>query len=600
MMKSINRISTKRKQASSSTSSEKKLLVPSTANPAFYGSNNEEKVQTELSNSGGSLASPLSKKQPHSPATESKFHYPAEPAPQTVITRPMSLHSKRSTSPKPIEIPKASESIILDFHNEPFQFYTREITSTWRRSFRQAFIILFICFFLPSPLLGLIMLINEKGSKKRMKLEERRKEHVILVIAFIMTLIKDFILITMILHVIYGSPVSNYEIAYSPIVFFWCLVTFLLPLTIFYFANVNYVFGFVSDRKTLLALVSPFSTTKAKEDEMKKVNDQEKYFSDNYEDLSSIKSTYDEMMFISSITSRTLWIASILIALIVCMTHSLFPLVFYDCFTCRHFNHMLNETSYHNKTIYPNIYRTVIGLSAMNSFFVSFIAAFYFIYIILWNIANLKEWKRFNATEKDTTKTLINNGPQGIAMWWKIFQTLTFFSSSSICVSVLISKFACVVSLLLILCQSIGLIYPLTTKEAEISRSTATLFLIDNLLLYIALLIIAFLSSLVSRERTMAKEIIQVKKLNIGYELSTMLNIEPEFVGKEQAVPVRLRALRGCLMLLQELISTMDSVQTITLSHWVLFCCACATLFVFPSAFVTFRHIFINKTNMPI
>lgn len=563
-------------------SDEKKPLVTSDANQN-YGNQNRSR------NSSGSSPPHMRRSLSHS-SNSSISEMP-------MVSIRSGSHPSSPTALKE-QVPAAMD---IDFDQVPFQFYSREAVS-WKSGFMQALILILICLLVPCifVLIAMIICLIRFKYKPSMKAEEKQKEFNVYLMLFGITATKDSIIITLALHVVYNSPASNYEIGYSPLVFFWCMVLFLFPLAAFQIAEVKYIFGFNSDKKNLLKLFKQLSS-KAKQFEFKKVDDQEKYFSDKYKDLSSIKSSSDELSFLMRWTSKPLLIASAIIAVMTCLIHCIIPLLLQimDCFACRdvmHYYHIANGTNGTNVTVNVTLpvdtYKAVIAMSAINSLIVSLFSSAYFIFVILWKISMLNEWKRFNATESDTTTTLVNSGPQGIAMWWKIRQTLKLYSTSNLCMSVLITKMACVVALVVISGLSTTLFYTTRSLESHFYAHNAIPLLIDNLLLYFALVFMGVLSFLIDREKTHSGRIIEIKQLNVGFELGRLMNLEQETVESEPGVRVKVRVMRGCLMLLQELTSTMENLEKSTSSKLVLVCFCLATILILPSTFMTFRYIY--------
>lgn len=525
----------------------------------------------------------------------------------------VNVRSGSRFSPPPSPTIKVSASMDLDFAKVPFQFYSRDNTS-WLSSIGQALCIIFICLLTPCLIVALIMFINKKRLryKGRMSKADKEKQGRYLLMLFLITLLKDLMIITIILDSVYDTPVSKYEIAYAPVVFIWTLIFFIFPLSSFLLGDTRYVFGFDSDKKNLLETFSQITSLKVKEEEIKKVDDQEKYFIDKYKLLSNIKAASEEIKFLKESTSKVFFKFAGALIIVACIIHAFIPmfLQLIECTFCKPEPYVmfLNKTYYNatvnkNATIVTNktiivtpdkpyiVYTVVLALSTFNSFLVSLFASLYFVFVTLWKFALLKEWKRFNSNETDTSTTLINGGPQGIAMWWKIRQTLKLYSTSSLSMSVMIGKMQCVVNFICIACLSITLILLTRDTSVDIHSHALIPLLVDNILLYAALLIIACLSILIDKEQSISSHLIQLKQLNVFYELGRYMNMETESMNLEPGIRVKVRVMRGCSVLLQELTSAMDKLEKSTSSYLNISCFVLATILMIPSLFMSFRYI---------
>ena len=501
--------------------------------------------------------------------------------------------------PSPPSKRKDVASVInVNFDKVPFQFYSSNAES-WKSAYIQAVILVVVCIFVPSIFMLIAIYVNRirLRYKPRMTDKERKKSYLSIVLLLLITLTKDLIIVMALLHVLFNSPSSNYEIGYSPVLFFWCLLLFAFPLTVYYFAEPRYIFGFDSSKKRLLETCLSFLSSKVKNNEVKKVDDQEKYFNERYKLLASIKCSNDEYQFLKSSTSRRLVIIASVLAVLTCTVHCLIPLLLQiaDCTLCKN---VVYQEVVHNQTVNVTlpitVYKTVMGMAAINSLLVSLFASIYFIYVLLWQLAMLAEWKRFNATESDTMTTLINGGPQGVAMWWKVRQTLHFFSSSTSCMSVLIVKLSSIVCLLLIACLSLALVFE--TNVLPYSKSDmVVVLLIDNIFLYIGLLLLGLFSLLVYKEEANSSRIIELKQLNVGYELGRLMNLEQETVESEPGVRLKVRVMRGSLMLLQELTSALQSAERSDSHMLIKICLVVATLTIIPSTIFAGKYLYLKK-----
>ena len=329
--------------------------------------------------------------------------------------------------------------------------------------------------------------------------------------------------------------------------------------------------------------------------------------------FSGIKSTGDEIKFLQDAVSKTLLIVTCVITVSGCILHSLVPCLFQviACHYCvppphvtvfdiTKFDAMLNRTIFviMNVTKEDNrpytAYKVVLGLATVNSFAESLFASCYFVFVALWKIILLREWEKFNSNERNSSKTLINNGPQGIAMWWKIRQKLKLFSTSSLSMSVVIGKMQCVVNFICIVGLSVALVRNTFAKD-ETNNSTPIHLIVpivvDLIMLYLALMIIGGLSFLIDQEQSKSTHEVQLKQLNICYELGRYMNMEQEAIDNEPSVKVKVRVMRGCSVLLQELTSAMRKLERGASSRLNIGCLILASIVMFPCLLVSFYSI---------
>ena len=605
-MKAIAKNVINAKKVTKKKEDEKKPLVTGGDNPT-YNTNGHE-MQTEKDSVSVTISPPRPRRHLSSGSEAPKPLKRAGSSSSSVTYghRAGPYHS-------PPGSPKVTANIDLDFDQVPFQFYRRE-SESWKEAIFQAIILVLVCIITPSFIVAVLMymIIRRHQKKKRMKKAEKDRQRHYILLLLLITFLKDFMVMAVLLHVFYDTPIPDYEIFYSPIVFLWTLILFIFPLSVFLIADAEYVFGFDADKKNLLEIFAKISSLKVKEVEIKKIDKQERFFNEHFELFSSIKSTGDEIKFLQGAVSKTLLIVTCVITISGCILHSLVPCLFQviACHYCvrppnvtvfkiTNFDAMLNRTTVvimniteEDNTPYT-AYKVVLGLATVNSFAESIFASCYFVFVALWKIILLREWERFNSNERDSSKTLINNGPQGIAMWWKIRQKLKLFSTSSLSMSVVIGKMQCVVNFICIVGLSVALALNTFAKDERNSTPMQLIvpIVVDLIMLYSALMIIGGLSFLIDQEQSKSTHEVQLKQLNICYELGRYMNMEQEAIDNEPSVKVKVRVMRGCSVLLQELTSAMGKLERGASSRLNIGCFVLASIVMFPCLMVSFYSI---------
>ena len=414
--------------------------------------------------------------------------------------------------------------------------------------------------------------------------ESNKKKYLLLVIVLLLiSITKDFIIVMIVMHFLFATTLSTYGICYSSAVFTFYVGLFGLPFTVFHFAKARYAFDF-SKKNNIFENFRPFLSVKTKFNEMKEVNKEEKYFNECYQLLASIKCSDDEFTFLKDSTSKHLQIFSIILAVIICLVHCVFQLLFQidDFSFCEKRGHY-NETV--NSTLSIILCKSVIGITCLNSLMTSLVFSALMVYIVLWKASILSEWKKFNANENAARTTLIKNRPQGIAIWWKIRQTLNFFSSSDLCMSVLIGNMVFIVCFLLIVIFSVLLFVMTSPTLYDAKSNTVILMLTDNILIYVWLLLVGEISVLITQENTRSRQIIELKQMNVAYELSTLMNLEQDGLKRQTIVQRKIRIKKSCLLLLKELTAAMRNLEKRNSSKCVITCLGVATLLIVASVY---------------
>ena len=444
----------------------------------------------------------------------------------------------------------------IDFDHVPFQSYSQILEEDpWSTSLLKSVVVailLILCPFLVVLIVFLIVMCCVLPNPRK-KLTQGQKKTIRqqFGIACLMTFAKDLILTGAQMQ-LFGmeqeggghSLLWYNNIVYSPVVFMWFLLAGVFPVAVFHFASVKYEFGYdVDKKKDSKSFDQFFMSTKLKDDIAQRMSEQTQFFEEKFQLLASIQTYVEEFKFVKKSSPTFLTVIGILLTVMVSLSRVTVHIVLY----------LLNETT-------PNegaLNRITIGISSLNALIVSLLAAPYFIYVILWKMAVLREWKRFNQNERDTQSSLVNDGPQGIAMWWKIRQTLKMFSGldSNVSLSAIVAKTSLVAVTFVVLSVSSYLI-AVTTSGTQ-NDTQIPVMILDNTLLYGLLLLIGTLTIMADGEKKLSVDLIELKQLNVSYELGLLMNLEQEAIEGEPEVKVKVRVIRGCLMLLQELTNSL-------------------------------------------
>ena len=495
----------------------------------------------------------------------------------------------------PPPVPKHSLPLLdIDFDHVPFQHYTRVTDNEWSTSVLKSvalIIVLILCPFIVMLFVFLYMLCCYISSPKR-KLNEVQKKELKqqFGIACFLTLTKDLVLTQLIMKQNEANVTAWYNnIIYSPMIFACFMLTAMLPVSAFSFASVVYEFGYDVDKKKGSESFDAFyRSNKTKDDIAQRMTQQIQFYEDKFPHLAFVKGSSDEPRFVKKSLSTTL----LVIAVVLSITTVLGRVAVHIVQQLLTSSTTKGDGEGEEASLSIGV---VVGLSTINSLIVSLVAAPYFVYVILWKMALLREWKRFNENEKNTHQTLVNGGPQGIAMWWKIRQTLKMFSNGA-SLSAMIGKAATIMTTVTVSLLSVYLlVVVLVVSVGTDNDAVIPAVLLDNLMLYGALLLIGTLTIKVDTEKKLSVDIIELKQLNISYELGHLMNLEQEAIDAEPGVKVKVRVIRGSLMLLQELTTHLkrSSDEKNTSIRMTIICLVWASLLFVSSTALAFRHLLL-------
>ena len=535
-------------------------------------------------------------------------HSLASPPPSAGGVRPQSFsfdnnnHSSNANVIKirpgqprgPPPVPKHSLPLLnIDFDHVPFQHYTRVTDNAWSTSLLKSVVLvllIILCPFIVILFVFLYMLCCVISNPRRKLNENQRKElKQQFGMACLLTLTKDLVMTQLFMEQDGANVTAWYNnIIYSPMIFVCFLLTTLLPVSAFYFASVTYEFGYDVDKKKCSESFDVFyNSNKTKDDIAQRMTQQTLFYEDKFPNLASIKGSSDELGFVKKSLSTTMLVVAVVLSITTVLGRVAVHIV-QQLLTA-------SATKGNEEKRASLSMGVVVGLSTMNSLIVSLIAAPCFVYVILWKMALLREWKRFNENERSTHQTFINSGTQGIAMWWRIRQTLKMFSDGE-SLSAMIGKAVTVVATIAVsLLSTYLIVIVLVVKGGAGNDAVIPAVLLDNLMLYGALLLIGTLTIMADSEKKLSADIIELKQLNISYELGHLMNLEQEAIDAEPGVKVKVRVIRGCLMLLQELTNHLkhstDEKNT-SVKMTIVFLVSASLLFV-SSTILALRHLIL-------
>ena len=480
----------------------------------------------------------------------------------------------------------------VDFEHVPFQYYSLITDNPWGTSLLKSvalIVAVLLCPFLVALVVFLFVkccVINDP--KKKLSQEQKKLLNRQFGVACLLTLAKDIVLTGALIQLFMiqnGGPATSWysNIVYSPIIFVSFMLAAVFPILLFYFASAKYEFGYdVDKKKRSKSFGDFFSSAKTKDDIAQRMTEQTLFFEEEFQLLASIQTYSEEFKFVRQSLSSFLLAIAIILSVMVALGRVAVHVVM----------HLTSSAGDENLSK-----GVLVGISTLNALIVSLIAAPYFVYVILWKMALLREWKRFNKNERNTQQTLVNGGPQGIAMWWKIRQTLKMFSESSHSLSAIITKATFVVATVAVLSLSTYLIVVVSSSGRTGIDSIIPAVLLDHVMLYGALLLIGTMTIMADTEKKLSVDIIELKQLNISYELGHLMNLEQEAIEVEPAVKVKVRVIRGCLMLLQELTNNLRHSEKQVSVRMTIFVLVCASLLFLFSTLLALRHLLFLSSS---
>lgn len=539
---------------------ERKELLSDVNNPSYVEETNESKSPEYTLKRSVTL-----------PSRNNTIHTPTMRRQNSVTTptmrpRKISVNSKEMSnefgstssppsSPKPTKFGRQLTKI--EFQKLPFNVYTSQLRTPWAESIQLTIFLIMLALIVPSLIVIVIFIVIRLKTNVRTKEAERKKRTLYLSFMLITSLIKDLIFILVGICFAHHVPLPSPTIAYTVLLFIWCLFFLVGPLISFYMADVRQLFNFSTEKDNCLLILQHFNFESVKEAEAEKIREQEKYYRETYPKLSALIGWFDEYTYIKDVLNRKKIFFGFLVAGVVCITRFAIVLMV-EVFSPRRFPVFINGTL-SNHTYSLTLYVPCLVLNSAISLALSLFLCIFMFYSILWGICMIREWRYFNTNENDDTKTLIGNGPQAIAMWWKIRETLLLFSTSTSCWSVLITRILFVSSVVFIIMISVAMMMMRRKSELYSRDSTILSMFIDNTLLYIYLLIQCYIHNSIKKLCALATHALELKKLNVCYEISCATNLDSDITEKESNVRSRVRLLRGRLTLIQDLVTTLES-----------------------------------------
>jgi len=303
----------------------------------------------------------------------------------TVRIRP-GMPSPTAGSPPPI--PPATMDV--DFDAVPFKFYAR-IGEQWNSGFLKAFVLLFLCLLCPFFVILIVLLSTYStcchSSEQRAKPQrEKKKMRQALGAICCLTFVKDMVLVTVVLHIYFQTTASLYMVAHSPVLFCWVLTMFIFPALWFYLAGVRYEFGFSIDKKDLSKSFGVlFKSPKTKVQQTQKLTKLDERYHENYELLADIHSSTDEFTFIYKSAPKYSIILIIVLVVATTLVRAMIP-----CLLQITDRKIVGEETVEGTTDFF----IVVAFATFNSLVIGLLSAPYFIYVILWQMSMLREWRQ--------------------------------------------------------------------------------------------------------------------------------------------------------------------------------------------------------------
>lgn len=470
--------------------------------------------------------------------------------------------SIRSDNHPTSNLQSVAELSKMEFNKLPFASYKNSI-GNWNPALLQGIGMCLGLTLIPFAVLVIIFMFTKCRFRPKITRVEKRRETFIFLILLFVVLIKDLIFAVLIISKSTNIPLSNSRTICPLCLFLWTLVFCWGTTTMYYYADPTYEFGINPMKKICVQLASHFTFSSLKATALGKVDVQGVYFNKNYPIMSSISCSNEEYVYLKTVTSRFLLITSSGITLILCLIRIL-PLV-YETTLPPFPQH--NQTSNISKTTiiverqYLRIYFCLHIISNNNSFFSFIFFSIWMLYVLLWNTAMLKEWKVFNSNEQDDEKTLINKGPQAVALWWKIRQTFILYTRSSVSMSSLLGKVLVVTCLFVCTVMSLSLVLIVARRQKNVDVFEIISLLVYNLMFYLTITCLYSIFYLIHRERYLSAKLLQLKKLNVGYEVGCLTHLEQEIIDRDPNLRNRLRLLRGRLLLLEEMVTAVSHID---------------------------------------
>ena len=462
---------------------------------------------------------------------------------------------------------QSAKEPVLDSEDTRFSIVGISTEDSWFSGVWQSLLILTLFLITPSiifALVGLVVLrcciIPNAGRSTR----ERKKVRYLfffLIAGIIFSIFKDSVIVTIVLFSLFTTKVSCYAVIYPLIILLVCIMCALAPLMVYEFAGVTFSYG-NEDKKD----------SQTKQGKCKEKLIAVEYMNKQLSSLHEVKNLKHQILLLSKQISKILILIMIIIFLVLCALRSFMGWMLYSSMPKE--NNLRNMSFYKNTTNTTNatmgnatilkislpvqLDDIVMILASVNSFVMSFSLSVLFVAVFIWNLVYMQLWRRF-ASDLNTKNNLISSGLDGIIAWWRVYQTLIFFTISAknplVLLRVVLSTFFTLSSIVL---SAILL-------SRGISHNTMNYLVVaDNILLILALITSLLYSFIVS---TLKKKIIQelnILKLRLANQSVSLPNEHDRNEGEYHAHLKRFktRNVRSSLQLLQEMCHVINDSKT--------------------------------------
>ena len=527
---------------------KRKTSSLSSSNPA---SNQHDNV------SSNSISPPASR--PHSPSSPSWETSSFQTIKQTKQDPPWVREAREQVDKEPL----------IESTDVTFDLIRLSQQESWLTGISQTGIILLIFIILPSVFFAIagLIFIRCAGRSGRSKSDKRKFRMVVIsfVIGVILSVFKDSIIAVSVLDLLFKVTVSEYEIIFSDVLFACLLLLVAAPIMIFMLLEVNFTYNDNNDR-----------TQGRKQKPNKAKSLAENFMKKNFECVHHVTCLKEQAAYLVKCVQR--WVTVLLFGttMALCIVRNFTPWLLRTNNVGQQ-QQTINASYNENNTQTVSIFNSTITvhstqlqgvvtvLSALNAFVVAFFLSCVFAFSIMWQIVMLQLWRSFSKPSTGEND-LISAGPDGIAAWWRVYQTLRYLTWSAGPPAGYIRFFMHIFSMVMLAVLSVCLISDSLLVD-RLEPITVLLMVIDNILLLLGLVINWILTSLISSQQQNLTRQLSLKLLNATDKLGKVGSAGGDAERGEGEYHASLkkfkaRSLRASVQILQEMLPALKNLET--------------------------------------
>ena len=483
---------------------------------------------------------------------------------------PTSMTSETEFFPPPKREPswvtearkQCAKEPLLDSDDNCFSIIDIETENSWFDGIWQALLISVLFLVIPSvifALIGFVVLryyMHNAGRSKRER-QTVRIAFFSLLFGSIFSIFKDTVIVAIALFSLFNVKVSCYEVA-QPLAFLLFLLLFILtPIMVCEFSGLT--FGYKSrDGK------SPKNTKEIKEKQIATT-----FMKTCLSSIHEVQNIKHQIYMISQKTAGSLVFGVMTLIFVLCALRSTLYWILQTSprMPSPVTNGTMNATNMTIEGSLPaRINDTVAILTTLNTFIMTFTSSAVVAVVFAWVLVILKLWRSFVA-DLNAKNGMVSHGVDGITAFWRVYQTLLFFSLS--CKNPFVIARTTISTMFAIFTITLSAALLSDNSSGKPLRPDAYVKAVDTIFLIFALILSVLASFMTSSVMQGIVRELNLLKLHVASVSVSCVNERTEGEYQAHLKRFKVRNARSSLQILQEMLqvinySRTDSMTTIS------------------------------------